>query len=59
MGVAVGENAISARFTGAQWLLSVGRTPLVRVDTRAEAEASGRQLATALGLRFEPSGVVD
>jgi hypothetical protein len=54
----VGENAISARFTGAQWLLSVGRTALLRVDTRAEAEASGRQLATVLGLRFETPCVI-
>jgi hypothetical protein len=54
-----GQNKISARPTGAQWLLSVGQTPLLRVDTRAEAELSGQQLAAALGLCFATTPAPD
>ncbi|WP_181439773.1 hypothetical protein [Curtobacterium sp. MCBD17_028] len=55
----VRRNAVTARSTGAQWLLSVGRTPLLRVDTPAEAEVFGRELATALGLTFDTTGTLE
>ncbi|WP_181421628.1 MULTISPECIES: hypothetical protein [unclassified Curtobacterium] len=55
----MGRNSISARSTGTQWLLSVGKTPLIRVDTRAEAEESGRRLAEVLGIGFETTNGLD